>query len=113
MVTLGVHPAPTPAGVPVMMTVPAGKVVPCDKKLINFPMLKMRSLNLAVRDGRSHTEVGETYSVPQSCCTLPFFKPRIRSADGSGIKDFETIVGPEESLRGSLVAVYRLLTDGA
>lgn len=43
-VTLGVHPAPTPAGVPVMITVPAGSVVPCDKKLISLPMLKMRSL---------------------------------------------------------------------
>lgn len=45
MVTLGVHPTPTPAGVPVMMTVPAGRVVPCDKELISFPILKMRSLS--------------------------------------------------------------------
>ena len=46
MVTLGLHPVPTPAGVPVMMTVPAGSVVPCDKKLINLPILKIRSLFL-------------------------------------------------------------------
>lgn len=42
--TLGVFPAPTPAGVPVMMTVPAGNVVPCDKKLTSLGTLKMRSL---------------------------------------------------------------------
>ena len=43
-VTLGLAPVPTPAGVPVIMTVPAGSVVPCDKKLISLLTLKMRSL---------------------------------------------------------------------
>jgi hypothetical protein len=112
MVTLGVHPAPNPAGVPVMMTVPAGRVVLCDRKLISLPMLKMRSLDLEIRDGRPHSEVEETYSVPQSCFTWPFFKPRIRSADGLGIRDFETIVGSEELLRNALVVLCHILTDG-
>ena len=44
MRTLGSLPAPTPAGVPVMMTVPTGRVVPCDRKLTISAMLKMRSL---------------------------------------------------------------------
>lgn len=43
-VSLGFLPMPTPAGVPVIMTVPAGRVVPCDKKLTSFGTLKMRSL---------------------------------------------------------------------
>lgn len=44
-VSLGFLPMPTPAGVPVIMTVPAGRVVPCDKKLTSFGTLKMRSLD--------------------------------------------------------------------
>ena len=43
-VTLGLLPTPTPAGVPVIMTVPAGRVVPCDKKLTSLEIPKMRSL---------------------------------------------------------------------
>lgn len=42
--SLGFFPIPTPAGVPVIMTVPAGRVVPWDRKLISFGMLKIRSL---------------------------------------------------------------------
>ncbi len=43
-VTFGCRTMPTPAGVPVMISVPAGKVVPCDMKLMIFAMLKIRSL---------------------------------------------------------------------
>jgi hypothetical protein len=44
MVTLGALPAPTPAGVPVMMRVPLGRVVSCERKLTIFAMEKIRSL---------------------------------------------------------------------
>jgi len=43
-VSLGVLPIPTPAGVPVMMTVPAGRVVLWERKLTSFGMPKIRSL---------------------------------------------------------------------
>lgn len=39
MVTLGSHPALTPAGVAVMMAVPAGSVALWVEKLISFQML--------------------------------------------------------------------------
>jgi len=42
--TLGVLPTPTPAGVPVRMIVPAGSVVPVDRKLMSLGMLKIESL---------------------------------------------------------------------
>jgi hypothetical protein len=42
--TGGLRLTPTPAGVPVKMTVPACRVVPCDRKLMSLGMLKMRSL---------------------------------------------------------------------
>lgn len=35
-----------------------------------------------------------TYSVPHSCMTSPFFRPRICSAPGSGMSSLETIAGP-------------------
>jgi len=44
MATLGLRPAPTPAGVPVTMTVPARRVVPWDRKLTILGTSKMRSL---------------------------------------------------------------------
>lgn len=43
-VTFGFLPTPTPAGVPVMMTVPGCRVVPCERKLTSSGTLKMRSL---------------------------------------------------------------------
>lgn len=84
---------PTPAGVPVIITVPAGSVVPWDRKLINLGMLKMRSL-CQVSKGRIRVTRFNTYSREQSCSTLPFFRPRICSLEGSGIADGETRTGP-------------------
>lgn len=36
----------------------------------------------------------DTYSSEQSCMTLPFFRPRIWSLEGSGISEVDTRVGP-------------------
>ena len=44
IVTFGFRTMPTPAGVPVMINVPGGSVVLCDKKLTSLGMLKIRSL---------------------------------------------------------------------
>lgn len=91
--SLGFFPMPTPAGVPVMITVPAGNVVPWDRKLINLGMLKMRSL-YQVSKGCSRVTRFNTHSKEQSCSTLPFFKPRMCSLEGSGIAEGETRTGP-------------------
>lgn len=42
--SFGFFAAPTPGGVPVKMIVPAGRVVPCERKLISLGTLKLRSL---------------------------------------------------------------------
>lgn len=47
-VTLGVLATPTPAGVPVMMTVPGARVVLWERKLTMRAMEKMRSLLVSV-----------------------------------------------------------------
>lgn len=77
MNSFGVLAAPTPGGVPVKMIVPAGKVVPCDKKLINFGTEKIRSVR------------------GQSCITRPLLRPRILNLLASGIKAAETSTGPK------------------
>ena len=46
ILTAGSRPAPTPAGVPVMITVPGGSVVPCETKLTSFAMEKIKSLEV-------------------------------------------------------------------
>lgn len=84
---------PTPAGVPVIITVPAGSVVPWDRKLISLGMLKMRSL-FQVSKGCSRAMGFDTHSREQSCRTLPFFRPRMCSLEGSGIAEGETRAGP-------------------
>lgn len=50
--SLGVLPIPTPAGVPVIMTVPAGRVVPCERKAMSWGIPKIRSLqpDISLRD---------------------------------------------------------------
>lgn len=109
-VTLGSLPTPTPAGVPVMMTVPAGSVVPCDRKLTSLGMLKMRSLRIAcrvrpcplhlgflrisTREGFVVYGTGQAHSAPQSCRTSPFLSPRTRNAEGSGTSAADSSVGP-------------------
>ena len=50
--SLGFFPIPTPAGVPVIMTVPEGRVVPWERKLMSLGMLKMRSLYMVSGCGR-------------------------------------------------------------
>ena len=76
-VYLGFLAKPTPAGVPVIMTVPGGRVVPCDKNDTIFGMLKIKS------------------SVPQLCNTEPSLpRPRTFSFDGSGMAVVDTNVGP-------------------
>jgi hypothetical protein len=104
---------PTPAGVPVIITVPAGSVVPWDRKLINLGMLKMRSL-CQVRKGRSRGKRSNTHSKEQSCSTLPFFRPRMCSLEGSGIAEGETRAGPAEMVSEKLQDnEKRDCTDGA
>lgn len=67
---------PTPAGVPVTITVPAGSVVDWDRNEINLGIPKINS------------------SMPQSCITSLFLRPRMWRAAGSGIKEGETRTGP-------------------
>lgn len=92
----GFFPAPTPAGVPVMMTVPAGSVVPCERKLTIFGISKIKSLAQALL--ASAPQALETqfrpYSIPQSCRTFPFFNPRICNFFGSGTSDEDARTGP-------------------
>lgn len=73
--SFGVLPIPTPAGVPVTMTVPGGRVVPCDSQLIIFGTEKMRSLGNSQYRGSCLGDV--TYSVPLSWYTSPFLRPRM------------------------------------
>jgi hypothetical protein len=120
MVTLlGLIPAPTPAGVPVMMTVPARRVVPWDRKLIISGTLKMRSLivhskgdvfvsQLPVFPPGTITQ--QTYSRLQSCITVSFNLPRTCSLAGSGTSDLEAITGPTGVLSQELVSrVFHLI----
>lgn len=102
-VTLGFFPSPTPAGVPVMMTVPAGRVVLCDRKLTSFGTLKMKSLHsgrdqpfwsIPSRLLTPSRSSWPSYSAPQSCRTTPFLRPRNLSLAGSGMRDLDTSVGP-------------------
>ena len=62
--SLGFFAAPTPGGVPVRMMVPAGRVVPCERKLISWGTLKIRSLHsISVSElasKRGHTGLGLT-----------------------------------------------------
>ena len=44
--SLGVRPIPTPEGVPVMMTVPGGRVVPWDSQLMILGTEKIKSLGI-------------------------------------------------------------------
>lgn len=50
IVTLGFLTIPTPAGVPVMIKVPTGNVVPWERKLMIFGREKIRSLGEKVSE---------------------------------------------------------------
>ena len=89
----GFIPAATPAGVPVKIVQPAGRVVPCERKLMIFGTLKIRSL-CPVSTLQVIKMMNFTYSTPESCMTLPFFRPRMCSLDGSGISTGDTRTGP-------------------
>lgn len=55
----------------------------------------MRSL-YQVSKGHSRVMRVNTHSREQSCSTLPFFRPRMCSLEGSGIAEGETRTGPAE-----------------
>lgn len=81
------------------MTVPAGKVVPCERKLISWGTVKIISLyrlrHVSIEMfALEENSDGCAYSSPQSCTGFPFFRPRIRSLDASGINEAEARTGP-------------------
>ncbi len=62
MLTFGFLIKPTPAGVPVMITVPAGRVVPRERKLISSGMLNIRSLDKGLAGSRRGRELRDSLS---------------------------------------------------
>lgn len=72
----GLRANPTPAGVPVNMTVPGINVVPPLRKLTSSPTPKIKS---------SH---------PHSCFTIPFLHPLMRNSLASGIRLVDATAGP-------------------
>jgi hypothetical protein len=88
-----------PDGVPVRMIVPAGSVVPWDNQLTSAGMLNIKSLNMLMVNNADEVEEklernSGAYLSGESCITLLFLSPRMRSLLGSGITEVETIVGP-------------------
>lgn len=95
--TGGFRLTPTPAGVPVTMTVPGVSVVPWDRKLTSFGTLKMRSLCTHGVSGHSVNlgVEGATHLMPQSWTTLPLWMPLMRRLPGLGTAVVDTMDGPD------------------
>lgn len=77
------------------MIVPAGRVVSCDRKLMSFGTLKMRSLFSFLASVESIEGLERRAHVNgQSWRTWAFFKPRILNWLASGNCAAETMTGP-------------------